>query len=73
MAPSTSASTPRPVIAKVQAEVARILRLPDLRERLNKEGAVVVASTPDEFARFLQAEMAKAAKVVKASGMTAGN
>jgi tripartite-type tricarboxylate transporter receptor subunit TctC len=66
-------ATPRPVLEKVQREVARILNLPDLRDRLNKEGAVVVASTPDEFARFLQGEMAKAAKVVKASGMTANN
>jgi len=65
--------TPRPVVAKVQVEVARILKLPDLRERLNKEGATVVASSPDEFARFLKVEMEKAAKVVKASGMNAGN
>ena len=65
--------TPRPVVEKVQREVARILRLPELRERLNKEGATVVASSPDEFARFLKAEMEKAAKVVKASGMTATN
>jgi tripartite-type tricarboxylate transporter receptor subunit TctC len=66
-------ATPRAVVEKVQREVARILNLPELRERLNKEGAVVVASTPDEIARFLQAEMEKAAKVVKASGMTANN
>jgi tripartite-type tricarboxylate transporter receptor subunit TctC len=65
--------TPRPVVAKVQTEVKRILSLPDLRERLNKEGAVVVASSPDEFARFLKAEMEKAAKVVQASGMSASN
>jgi tripartite-type tricarboxylate transporter receptor subunit TctC len=65
--------TPRPVVEKVQREVARILNLPDLRDRLNKEGAVVVASTPEEFARFLRAEMEKAAKVVKASGMSANN
>jgi tripartite-type tricarboxylate transporter receptor subunit TctC len=65
--------TPRPVVEKAQREVARILRLPELRERLNKEGATVVASSPDEFARFLEAEMEKAAKVVKASGMTATN
>jgi tripartite-type tricarboxylate transporter receptor subunit TctC len=65
--------TPRAVVAKVQVEVARILKLPELRERLNKEGATVVASSPDEFARFLKVEMEKAAKVVKASGMTATN
>ena len=65
--------TPRPVVAKVQTEVARILNLPDLRERLTKEGAAVVASTPEQFALFLRAEIEKAAKIVKASGMTATN
>lgn len=65
--------TPRAVVAKVQAEVARILSLPELRERLSKEGAAVVASTPDEFTRFLRSEIDKAEKIVKAAGMTATN
>ena len=65
--------TPRPVLTKVQAEVARILNLPELRERLSKEGAEVVASTPEQFASFLRNEMDKTAKIVKASGMTATN
>jgi tripartite-type tricarboxylate transporter receptor subunit TctC len=67
------AGTPRPVVDKLQAEVARILNLPELRERLAKEGAEVVASSPNEFAAFLRNEMDKTAKIVKASGMTATN
>lgn len=63
--------TPPAVLAKLQSEIARILNLPELRERLSKEGAAVVASTPAEFAAFLKVEMEKAAKIVKASGMTA--
>ena len=65
------AGTPRPVIEKVQVEVARILNLPELRERLAKEGAEVVASSPGDFAAFLRNEMDKTAKIVKASGLTA--
>ncbi len=64
------AGTPPAVLAKLQAEIARILNLPDLRDRLSKEGAAVVASTPAEFAAFLKSEMEKAARIVKASGMT---
>jgi tripartite-type tricarboxylate transporter receptor subunit TctC len=63
--------TPAPVLAKLQTEIARILNLPELRDRLNNEGAVVVASTPAQFAAFLKVEMEKAAKIAKASGMTA--
>jgi tripartite-type tricarboxylate transporter receptor subunit TctC len=67
------AGTPRPSISKLHGEVARILNFPEIKERLAAEGALVVASTPDEFAAFLKREMAQFAKVVKASGMTATN
>lgn len=67
------AGTPKSSIAKLQAEIARILNLPELKERLASEGAAVVASTPEEFAAFLKSEMAQYAKIVKASGMTAAN
>lgn len=65
--------TPRAAVGKVQAEVARILNLPELRERLSKEGATVIASTPEQFASFLRAEVDKNAQIVKAAGMTATN
>ena len=67
------AGTPRASISRLQAEVARILNLPELKERLSGEGALVVASTPEAFAAFLKREMTQFAKVVKASGMTAAN
>ena len=69
----TQGGTPKASVAKLHAEIVRILGLPDIRERLVNEGATVVASTPDEFAAFLRREMATNAKIVKASGMTASN
>jgi tripartite-type tricarboxylate transporter receptor subunit TctC len=65
--------SPRPAIDKLHAEVVRILNLKELKERLSGEGAEVVASTPEQFTAFLKNEMAKNAKIVKASGMTASN
>ena len=67
------ANTPRAAITKLQTEVARILGTPELKDRLSSEGAEIVASTPEQFAAFLKNEMAKAAQIVKASGMTATN
>ena len=67
------AGTPRTSVTKLQTEVARVLNLPELKDRLSREGAEVVASTPEQFAAFLKSEMATAAKIVKASGMTATN
>lgn len=65
--------TPQASIARLQGEIARILNLPELKDRLSREGATVIASTPDQFAAFLKIEMEKAANIVKASGMTASN
>lgn len=65
--------TPQSSIARLQAEIARILHTPEIKGRLTKEGADVVASTPEQFAAFLKAEMETAAKIVKVSGMTASN
>ncbi|HEY9446528.1 MAG TPA: tripartite tricarboxylate transporter substrate binding protein [Burkholderiales bacterium] len=65
--------TPKAAIQKLNAEVVRILNLPEIKDRLAHEGAAVVGSTPEQFAAFLRDEMAKAAKIVKASGMNASN
>ncbi|MBI2295155.1 MAG: tripartite tricarboxylate transporter substrate binding protein [Betaproteobacteria bacterium] len=63
------ASTPLEVIAKLNAEVARILRLPELTGRLAQDGMTVVASTPEEFAEFLKSETAKLARVIETAGI----
>ena len=65
--------TSKSAIDKLHGEVVRILRTPEMSERLANEGATVIASTPDQFALFLREEMAKVAKIVKASGLTVSN
>jgi Uncharacterized protein conserved in bacteria len=62
---------PQEIVAKLQGEVARVLKMPDVRTRLVQLGADPVGSTPDEFGAYMRAETAKWAKVVKASGATA--
>jgi tripartite-type tricarboxylate transporter receptor subunit TctC len=62
------AGTPQPIVAKWNAEVTRILDAPDMRERLALQGAEAAPTTPDEFARYIAAELKKYAPIVKASG-----
>ena len=65
------ANTPRAVIDKLNAEVLRVFKLPDVQERLKTLGLDPVLSSPDELARYQAAEIAKWAKVVKESGAKA--
>lgn len=64
----TSAGTPADIVRKLYTEIVRILRLPDVRERLESQGTDLIASTPAEYARDILSEVAKWAKVVQASG-----
>ncbi len=65
----TPARTPRHVIRQISAEVARILKLPDVKERFDVRGAVPRPSTPEEFDKFVRAEFDKLGAVVKAADL----
>jgi tripartite-type tricarboxylate transporter receptor subunit TctC len=62
------AGTPKEIVAKWNAEVTRILNSPDMRERLVAQGAEPAPMSPDQFAAFVRSEIAKYARIVKASG-----
>ncbi len=59
------AGTPDKIVAKLQKEVARILRLPEISSILDKRGLEVIANTPAEYVAYNRAELAKWAKTVK--------
>jgi tripartite-type tricarboxylate transporter receptor subunit TctC len=61
-------ATPKPVVDKLNAEIAAALRNPKIAERRAERGLAVVADTPAEFARFVAAESEKMRKLVQASG-----
>ncbi len=65
------ANVPRPVIDRLNAEVLRVFKLPDVQERLKTLGLDAVLSSPEELARYQASEITKWAKVVKDSGAKA--
>ncbi len=63
--------TPKPVVSKLSEELARIVRIPEVRSALLAQGSEPAGSTPDEYTKFLRVEIDKWAKIAKASGMRA--
>lgn len=63
------AETPAAIIAKLNGELAKIVLLPDLKEQLAKQGGTPMSQTPQQLRAALNAEVAKWAKVVKATGV----
>jgi tripartite-type tricarboxylate transporter receptor subunit TctC len=66
----TTAGTPRPVVEKLNREIVATLALPDVKERFSAIGFEIFTSTPAEFARFIQEDMTRAAKVIRSAGIT---
>ena len=62
------AGTPKPVIVKWNAELRRILKLPEIEERLRQLGSEAVGTSPEAFDQFVRAESAKYAKAIRESG-----
>jgi tripartite-type tricarboxylate transporter receptor subunit TctC len=59
------AGTPTGILSRLHAETVYVLRLPEVREALAKQGADAESSTPEQFAAYIRSELAKWAKVVK--------
>ena len=59
------AATPRDVINRLHGEIVKILRMPDIHDRLTAQGADPVGSSMEEFGAFMKAETAKWARVIK--------
>ena len=56
---SAPAATPADIITKLNSEIVRIVRQPDLRERLTAEGSMVVGDSSEEFTAFVKSEIAR--------------
>ena len=65
------ANTPRDIVTRLNSEIIKAMKLPDVREKLLAMGADPVGDTPEQFDAHLQKEIAKWARIVKASGARA--
>jgi tripartite-type tricarboxylate transporter receptor subunit TctC len=62
------ADTPKPIVEKLNVEIGKVLKRPEVQQAWTKQGAVPMIMTPAEFEKYLRDDIEKWAKVVKASG-----
>ena len=66
---SAPKGTPKPIVDKLEAEMMKAFRQPDVRTKLEASGFVVVASSSQDYARFVQSETERWGKVIKEAGI----
>ena len=67
------AATPRPIVDKLSAEIAKILAMPDIKEKMDGQGVEPYTSTPDQIDALMKADLAKYAKVIKVANIKLEN
>jgi tripartite-type tricarboxylate transporter receptor subunit TctC len=65
------ANTSKEIVAKLNAEILKALKSPDVREFITREGGDPVGSSPEELAKYFKLEVDKYARVIKAGNITA--
>lgn len=65
------AGTPKEIIAQINADVAAVLSMPDVRDTLTKQGLEPAPSSPEQFAALIKTDIAKWAKVIRDAGIRA--
>jgi tripartite-type tricarboxylate transporter receptor subunit TctC len=65
------AGTPKEVVSKIQTEIARVLQMPDIREKLLAQGGEAIGNTPEQLSSLLRTESARYADIVKRANIRA--
>jgi len=66
---SAPAGTPRPIVNFLSAELARMVKSPDIADKLLEDGGIPVGSSPEEFARLMASEIPRWQVLVKRMGL----
>jgi len=67
----TPAKTPPAIITRLNAEIVKVLALPDVRNQFEIQGIATIGGTPERFGDYIREEIAKWAKVIRLSGAKA--
>ena len=65
------AGTPREIVAKVSGELVKMLKAPEMKEKILQQGGLASGNTPEEFTAYVKAEIDKWGAVVKSANIKA--
>jgi tripartite-type tricarboxylate transporter receptor subunit TctC len=65
------AGTPKPIVARLNAEIGKVLQMPDVRSKFDQQGVIPMYTTPEQTAQHITGEVGKWAKVIKAANVKA--
>jgi tripartite-type tricarboxylate transporter receptor subunit TctC len=63
------AGTPKPILTKVAQDIATVLKMPDVVDKLEKQGSIPVTNTPDEFDAIVKNDTERYSKLLKDAGV----
>jgi tripartite-type tricarboxylate transporter receptor subunit TctC len=63
------AGTPRAILAKISQDVAKVLEMPDVREKLTAFGSIPAPNTPEQFDAIIRSDTERYAKILKDAGI----
>jgi tripartite-type tricarboxylate transporter receptor subunit TctC len=61
--------TPKAIVSRINTEILQVLKQPDIQERMSLAGLDAFGNTPDAFAAFVKADLARWAKVIREAGI----
>jgi tripartite-type tricarboxylate transporter receptor subunit TctC len=64
------AGTPQPILTKVSQDIAKVLEMPDVREKLLAQGSIPAPNTPSEFDAIIKSDTERYGKILKDAGIT---
>jgi tripartite-type tricarboxylate transporter receptor subunit TctC len=65
------ASTPKPIISRLNSETIKALGAPDIKSVIAAQGSEIMSGSPEQFADYIKAEIARIAKIAKTAGIRA--
>ena len=65
------AGTPKPILSKVSQDIARVLHMPDVAQKMQQQGLIVVTQSPDEFDAMIKSEAERYGKILRDAGVGA--